>query len=83
MRNEKELRKVLSFAGEILEKEYIANDLVKSIAGSALVCLGYKGFPSKNVEDKAQLVVTASKKDRNRYKEKEIAVAKYILSSRA
>ena len=80
---EKELGKILSIAGEVLEKEYIANKLVKSVAGSTLKCLGHKGIPSRKVKENARQIVTASKKDKNRYKEKEITIAKYILSPKA
>ena len=80
---DKELGKILSLAGEILEKEYPANQLVKSVAGSTLKCLGHKGTPSKIIKEKAQQILTASEKAKNLYKEKELIIAEYVLSSRA
>ena len=79
-KNEKEVAKVLSIAGEVLEKEYIANEKAKSVAGSVLVCLGHKGDPSKKTRETAKQMITANEKDKKLYREKEIILARYVLS---
>ena len=77
---ETELSKVLSTAGEILEKDYPANELVKSVAGSALKCLGDKGTPSKEVKEKALKILTANRRTKTLYNTKELSVAEYVLN---
>ncbi len=55
-----ETKKMARLAGIILEKEYRAtNDLVKSLAGSALKCFGDRGIPSVEIIEKAIMIKTA------------------------
>lgn len=73
-----ETKKMARLAGIILEKEYRAtNDLVKSLAGSALKCFGDKGIPSAEIIEKAIMIKTAGIKS---YFENEVKLAEAVLN---
>lgn len=73
-----ETKKMARLAGIILEKEYRAtNDLVKSLAGSALKCFGDKGIPSAEIIEKAIMIKTAGIKF---YFGNEVKLAEAVLN---
>lgn len=73
-----ETKKMARLAGIILEKEYRAtNDLVKSLAGSALKCFGDRGIPSVEIIEKAIMIKTAGIKS---YFENEVKLAEAVLN---
>lgn len=73
-----ETKKMARLAGIILEKEYRAtNDLVKSLAGSALKCFGDRGIPSPEIIEKAIMIKTAGIKF---YFENEVKLAEAVLN---
>ena len=73
-----ETKKMARLAGIILEKEYHAtNDLVKSLAGSALKCFGDRGIPSVEIIEKAIMIKTAGIKS---YFENEVKLAEAVLN---
>ena len=73
-----ETKKMARLAGIILEKEYRAtNDLVKSLAGSALKCFGDIGIPSVEIIEKAIMIKTAGIKS---YFENEVKLAEAVLN---
>ena len=73
-----ETKKMARLAGIILEKEYRAtNDLVKSLAGSALKCFGDRGIPSAEIIEKAIMIKTAGIKS---YFENEVKLAEAVLN---
>lgn len=73
-----ETKNMARLAGIILEKEYRAtNDLVKSLAGSALKCFGDRGIPSAEIIEKAIMIKTAGIKG---YFENEVKLAEAVLN---
>ena len=73
-----ETKKMARLAGIILKKEYRAtNDLVKSLAGSALKCFGDRGIPSAEIIEKAIMIKTAGIKS---YFENEVKLAEAVLN---
>lgn len=73
-----ETKKMARLAGIILEKEYRAtNDLVKSLAGSALKCFGDRGIPSAEIIEKAIMIKTAGIKF---YFKNEVKLAEAVLN---
>ena len=73
-----ETKKMARLAGIILEKEYRAtNDLVKSLAGSALKCFGDRRIPSVEIIEKAIMIKTAGIKS---YFENEVKLAEAVLN---
>ena len=74
-----ELYHILSKAGRVLHETTSKNDLVRSVAGSALRCFSSKSSPSLRIKNIARQICTAGLK---LYRPDEVFLATCILQGK-